>query len=481
MKKIIFLIVFVSILSHSNSLFSQTKSDKNIILKTLNYNLKIKPDFKEEKLYATCELTVMNPVNKEIRTIPLLLYRLLKVTSIEDEYGNPIPFNQRVLSYEDWEVMQVNFVEINLKKALTKNKPQKIIIKYNGYLLGYSETGMNYVKDKIDPKFTIIRPDCKAYPVIGYPSTKMFRKAITQSFDYSVETTVPDSLTVVNGGKLIAKTEKNGYATYRYKNIKKAWRMDITIGKYGVFEYDKVKLFFLQKDSIGAKTVLKYIKNTFELYTNWWGPLQDFKGFSVIEIPDGYGSQADVTSILQTASVFKDSTQMRQLYHEISHIWNVKPTDEFYPRWNEGLATFLEYLVIEKLENREYLDYVTDWYMNRLKNDLKEDSVFAHTPMIDFGKKNITGYSYSMGMIMFQVLYKTIGEQQFNKIIGSFYQKYYKSGATTQDFIKQANIVTNLDLTDFFNDWLYSTKYKEYVLKDMSIDEIAEKYKKNKE
>ena len=118
--------------------------------------------------------------------------------------------------------------------------------------------------------------------------------------------------------------------------------------------------------------------------------------------------------------------------------------------------------------------------MNTVKRELKEDTIFFQTPMIDFGKKDKTQYSYSMGMIMFQVLYKTVGEKEFNKIIGSYYQNYYKSGASTQDFVKQANLVTTLDLTEFFNDWLFTTKYKEYVLSNMPIEKIADKYKGNK-
>ena len=35
-----------------------------------------------------------------------------------------------------------------------------------------------------------------------------------------------------------------------------------------------------------------------DFYTRWFGPLHDYLGYAVIEIPDGWGSQADVTSTL---------------------------------------------------------------------------------------------------------------------------------------------------------------------------------------
>lgn len=477
MKSKLKLLIALGIFGFTNISNSQDFSDKNTVIKTINYDLNITVDFQEEKVYSTCVLSVLNPTDENVQIIPLLLYRLLKVNSIKDEYGNSVSYKQQVLSYEDWAVMQVNFVEIELEKPIVKNEIEKLIIEYDGHLLGYSETGMNYVKDKIDSRFTIIRPDCQAYPEIGYPSLEVNRKSGLQSFDYTIKATVPDSLMVVNGGKLINKTIKNGFTTYTYKNIKKAWRIDLVIGKYSSFLNDKTSLFFFPRDSVGAKTVLKYIEKTFDLYSSWWGALHDFQGFSVIEIPDGYGSQADVTSILQTASVFVDSTQMRQLYHEISHIWNVESTDVFNPRWNEGLATFQEYLLIEKLESREYLDYATDCFLKSVKTALTKDAVFANTPLIDFGKKSIAQYSYSMGMIMFRVLYETVGEKKFNEIIGSFYQKYYQSGASTDDFVQHAKSISVVNLDDFFQDWVYTTKYTEYLLNNVSIDKMIEHYK----
>jgi len=74
------------------------------------------------------------------------------------------------------------------------------------------------------------------------------------------------------------------------------------------------------------------MKKTFEIYSLWQEHLQDFHGFSVIEIPDVFCLQVDVSSGLQTTSFFINSTQMRRLYYEISYIWNVKPTDEFNQR-----------------------------------------------------------------------------------------------------------------------------------------------------
>ena len=363
-------------------------------------------------------------------------------------------------------------------KPLLKGDLCKLIIEYEGYLFGYVETGMGYVRDKIDTEFTILRPDCKAYPELGYPSEKINRAAgFAPSFNYTIKINVPDSLVAVNGGALISKETKDGYSTYTYRNTKLAWRIDIAIGKYKILETPLLRVYYLEKDSAGAETVYKYAQRTLDLYSKWWGKLKESKTFSVIEIPSGYGSQADETCILQTADVFNDSTQMQQLYHEVSHLWNVNSNDRYYPRWNEGLATFVEYLTIEKLENRLYLDYVSDWYLKRVRKAIESDSVLRETPLIDFGKMGIQSNSYSVGMLMFRVLYQIMGENNFNKCIRTYYSDYYLNGGTTDEFVATAKKVSTTNLSKFFDDWIYSTKYTELIKVGLTINEMSKLYR----
>lgn len=95
---------------------------------------------------------------------------------------------------------------------------------------------------------------------------------------------------------------------------------------------------------------MEALLTTLDLYTQWFGPLQQYQGYAVIEIPDGWGSQADVTSIIQAAAAFKETERTQEVYHEISHLWNVEEKEALPPRWNKGLAMFLHYLTVENVE-----------------------------------------------------------------------------------------------------------------------------------
>lgn len=457
---------------------AQQYADKKLLLTAVHYSLDVYIDYANSKLKSTCELTVLNTSSAKIQIIPLLLYRLLKVSSLKDEKANPLVYTQRVLSFEDWEKYQANYIEVITRKPLLKGDSIKLIIEYEGYLFGYTETGMGYVRDKIDPEFTILRRDCLAFPELGYPSDKVNRLAgFAPSFNYIIKVQVPDSLIVANGGALISKETKDGYSAYTYQNTKLAWRIDIAIGKYKILETPLLKIYYLEQDSVGAETVFRYAQRTLNLYSEWWGKLKESKTFSVIEIPSGYGSQADVTCILQTADAFNDSTQMRQLYHEVSHLWNVNSNDQHYSRWSEGLATFVEYLTIEKLENRPYLDYVTDWFLKRVRKEIETDSILSKTPLINFGKMGIQSNSYSVGMLMFRVLYQIMGDSDFNKCIRIYYSTYYLKGATTDEFVATVKKVSAENLSKFFDDWIYSTKYTDLIKKGLTINEMSKLYR----
>ncbi len=457
---------------------AQSYTDRKLLLKAAHYDLDIRIDYANKKLNATCKLTIVNTSSANYKIIPLLLYRLMKVSSIKNERGTPIVYTQKVLSFEDWEKYQANYIEVMPGKLLAKGDSMKLIIEYEGYLFGYTETGMGYVREKIDPVFTILRPDCKAFPELGYPSEKANRAVgVAPSFNYIIKVQVPDSICVVNGGILVSKEAKAGQSIYTYRNTKLAWRIDIAIGKYKAIETPLLRVYYLEQDSAGAATVFKYAQRTLSLYEQWWGSLKGSRTFSVIEIPSGYGSQADETCILQTADVFNDSSQMQQLYHEISHLWNVNSNDRYYPRWNEGLATFIAYLTIEKLENRLYLDYVTDWFLKMVRREIESDSLLRVTPLIEFGKMGIQSYSYEVGMIMFRVLYQVMGETDFNKCIRTYYSDYYWKGGTTDEFVATAKRVSTVKLSEFFDDWIYGTKYTEFIKAGYTINEMSKLYR----
>jgi hypothetical protein len=460
--------------------FARQFNSKTLELETTRYDLQVVVDYDAEKILGRCRLTVHNPTGNPISTIPLLLYRLLEVTAITGGQGAAIPYRQKVLSFEDWEQIQANFVEATLPEPVAPGQSQTLEIAYQGYLFGYSDEGWMYVKDHIDKEFTFMRMDGFGYPIVGYPSFQVNRKAGLGSFDYTLSVTVPEGLVVANGGKLAGKSTIDGQTTYTYTNLKPAWRMDMPVAPYGILEdsQNNLKIFHLPQDKDNAGMIMEAMKKTLRLFTNWFGPADDFQGFTIIEIPEGYGSQTDVTSILQTADAFQNRENLTALYHEISHIWNVRPTDPLPPRFeSEGLAMFLQYLVQERLDNTP--DALVKGYerlAGRFRQQCERNPRCKDIPMIAFGREDTTDLSYTKGMLFFYLLYRIMGEEDFLDAAGSFYQNYKRTGASAEQFLAHMKQRTEKNLDRLYQEWVYGTGSSQLILEGVPAEDLIERY-----
>ena len=446
-------LILISVLAFgsSNLLFSQ--------IKVSQYDLDFQFDFENERLSCVANLSI----NGRGDTLNLLLYRLLKVTSITDTSGRKVDFTQNVVSFEDFEKLQVNHIKIPVREfAQTKST---LTINYEGTIVGYTETGMNYVKDHISSEFTMIRMDAFAYPVQGNPSIQELRRLGMQLFDYNIAATVPDSLKVVTIGKLLETEQKTGVVKYKYQSIVPSWRIDLAIGKYRTLSFDNFRIHYFREDSVGAQRVLSAIRQTKLLYDNWFGK-KELTDFTVIEVLEGYGSQTDACGIILTSTAFKNPEYTEELYHEISHLWNVPHKDKAPCRVeSEGLAMFMQFLVKGKIENNNYLEKMAQITLEKVKKQIENNSDFASTPIIEYGEKNMTDYSYSKGMLFFYILYHTVGEKAFFDAIRGYYDEFKDTGSTTKEFAEYLKrTFKNYSVDKLINDWIYTNQSSTLLL-----------------
>lgn len=455
-------------------------SDVHSIWEPVNYDLDLRVDFRAEKIYADCNITIKNVTGEPVDEIPLMLYRLLHVTSITDSHNNNLPFVQNVTSFQDHPKLQVNAIQVTLPENIAEGANYTLHLSYEGYMLGYAgEIGAAY-RERIEEPFTILRSETLVFPHPGYPTLESLFRFIFFAHDYRATITVPDHLVVANGGELLDKTDSNGLVSYTYRNIKPAWRMDFPIASYEIAEEDGIKIFYFSEIEEGVDRVLDLTKRTLQLFTEWFGPLKDFRNFSIIQIPDNYGAQADVTSILQTADVFTNEDANIGLYHELSHLWHPMETKPFPPcRWNEGLATFLQYLAAEKLDNRPGLvDRMSERLRNEFVNQCKNIPRCMETPFIDHGQTMMYDLSYNKGMVLFHLLFELIGKDAFMDLIGNYYKKYYDTGGSTHDLTAMIKELPFKGVSRFVEEWFYGTESNEYLAAGKSVEEIVRLYQK---
>jgi hypothetical protein len=460
----------------------QLKASPTFPLVTEHMGLQLSFDFKQETMQGISTMEIRNLSDSTIRQIPLILYRLMPVHSITNQAGEPLRFSQQVASYEGFPKWQANHILVD--EPVSPNETKTITIGYGGYLLGYQETGMRYLTDRISPAFTIIRMDAFAYPTIGFPSVAFLQtNAMANMFSYAIEVTVPDTLVVANGGVLqSANRDGSGQITYRYTDKQPTFRIDIAIGPYGKLEAHPFDIFYLT-DQTAATQIARNGQQAYDLYTSWWGELAGQNRIAIIETERGSGGQADETCILLPAEGFSNISDYQFLYHELSHLWHVKIFEKqgASPRWEEGLATFTEVLADETL-NPEKTGLVDRAFRNGLagfRRSLERNPELRNTPMIEYGNAGLTSYSYHQPTLMFSLLYHWLGEDRFHQAVGGFYQQYHETGASTRDFTDYwEHLFPEKPLHGFFNDWVYTTGYTALVLEKPDMEAILQHYER---
>src|SRR5512142_760506 len=354
-------------------------------------------DYSNGTLAGTATLEVRNTANHPVRLIPLLLNRLMTVSRITAPDGHTIPFTQRTVLYVDDSTLQVNALTVSAG-ALRPGDTRSIIVHYSGPLVGYTETGSLYIKDHVSPEFTMIQEDAFACPVIGMPSRAANRAALRDPFQFTARITVPRNQVVAMGGERIGSIPQDSEAVWSYRASGPVPFLNIAIAPYATLETSGARIFYFSADSTGARVVGQAVGQALERFQRWYGPLGREPRLTIMEIPEGYGSQASLTAgILQTADAFRDRSQLRQLYHELSHLWNVTDREHPSPRWNEGLASFLERRMAAELDGQ------TDWHATLERTARRiEDACARHVgcdrvPFAAYGTAGRTDLSYSVG------------------------------------------------------------------------------------
>jgi aminopeptidase N len=302
------------------------------------------------------------------------------------------------------------------------------------------------------------------------------RRAPLPSYDYVARITVPESLVVVNGGRLVGRTVEGRQATYVYRSVKPSWRMGFAIGDYGVIEEGPIRVAYLRRDSLGARRVGANARRAVDLFTTWFGPLPGEASLTILELEDGYGSQADVAAIMQTAAAFRDSTRDRELYHEVAHLWNPRSTDLPSPRWNEGLSSFLEYLAVETFSGKPVASARADQLLDWLRSVAPERPRVTQVPLVNYGNEQMTDYSYSVGALLFHLLYGVVGPERFRAIIGEYSRQYATPGGSTRELAALAGRRGPAGVKTLFDTWVFTTGWWPAIKDGATYAELVRQY-----
>ncbi len=435
--------------------------------------LDLRVDYDAGTVDGTATLVLRNIGPDPIAVVPLQIGRLMTVADIRDADGRPLVFHQDVIQFTDWPRFQVNQIGVELPQALFPGEEQTVAVEYGGVLVGYTETGMQYVQDRVDRDFTILRTDAFAFPTVGVPSISGLRALPRRDFNFFARITVPSDLTVATAVPPESRDEADGETMWVFRGDQPVPFVNIAIAPFETLDSDGVRIFHFVDDVDGALRLSERVGETMSQYSAWFGTGKPDGLVTIIEIPEGWGSQASLSGgIIQTADAFRDMRAMSQLYHEIAHLWHPMDTDVPSIRWNEGFATFLAMRLDAQFDPDADLASAMESLAERQRARYSDP-----VPMMEFGERNLTDLSYGTGALMFYMLHESLGQRISDAVLGSYIQQYRESGSSTEDFVGSIKEANPAIVSAVLSDWLYTASWLNRLESGESLADLIESYR----
>lgn len=439
--------------------------------------LELSVDYGKGALQGEATLTLRNTSGHPVRSVSLLLGRLMEADRVMGPGRIRLPFTQQVERFSDDPSYQVNHLTVRPIRPVAPGDSSTLTIGYHGILVGYTETGSLYIKDHVTPEFTIIREDALAFPVAGVPVDSVNRRGPRGEFAFGASITAPSNQVVAMGGEQVASERRDSLTTWRYRSIDPVPFLNITIAPYRVMEVTGARIFHFAEDSTGGGQVARAITGAIERFTQWFGPLPRTRTLTVMEIPAGYGSQGSLAAgIIQTADAFQSRSALRQLYHELSHLWNAPDQEHPSPRWNEGLASFLEYRMAAELDGWNEWDRLVDPRMARLQRQCAPPAGCDRVPLARYGEAGMTDFSYGVGFALFYALDRVLGPEAFNRTYRGYFQAHLSGGSTQE--LAAAFRSSGPAAERVLQDWLFTPRWSARLSSGETLGNMIEGYRK---
>jgi hypothetical protein len=442
-----------------------------------HYSLRLQLFPKEHRLEARAWMTVENATSETQAEVPFLLYRLLEVQGVEDSQGD-LDFSQEVVKDADNPTLQVNWLRVQLRHPLPPGERARVLVRYQGGIFGYPEVWA-YVQDTIAEEYSLLRDDTFSYPILARPSRQSRFARSNTNFTYDLQVTVPAEYVVATGGKLVDTRSEHDLATFVFESRVPTWRLDIAAAKFKWLSSGNLAVYVLPEHEKGGRRVLSEMKKVVDFYSQHFGELEGNLGYTAIEIPAGWGSQAADLYFLQTAAAFTDPSRIGEMYHEVAHSWNATAKAEVQRcRWfDEAFAAYFQGLAIREFQGQEAFFQYMEAKRKTFVRQMDADQRNFGTPIADYGKYEMGGLSYSKGAWSLYVLHELLGDDLFRQFARRLRTDFSETGADFRDVQRLAEELAGRKLEGYFQEWFYGAESSRLLVDGTPIQQIVNRYR----
>jgi Peptidase family M1 domain/Peptidase M1 N-terminal domain len=281
-----------------------------------------------------------------------------------------------------------------------------------------------------------------------------------------------------------------GTDTLTNGNLRFHWQLDTPIPSYltcvAVGPYTEVvqnlsgelgavpvQLAVAAVDSNKLKASFLHLPEALEAYEHWYGPYRWPKvGYSVVPFTSGAMEHATNIAYMRPAvdGTLSSETLMA---HELSHHWwgDLATCTTAEDMWlNEGWASYSEHLFLEWV-------YGTERYRQAVESNFLQ--VLENTHIAEGGYRAVSGlphdltygqHVYNKGAVVAHNLRSYLGDALFRTGIRTAMEQTQMDDWSSAELRDKLTAATGTDLTDFFEDWVFSPGFTDFTLDSVQYE-----------
>ncbi len=324
------------------------------------------------------------------------------------------------------------------------------------------------------------------YGRVWFPCVDDFVDRAT--YDYRI--TVKNGYFAVCNGTLI-DTTYNGNNTHtfywRLHNTIPTYLSSVAVSRYvavtdtfnGLTGQIPIEIYVPENDSLNAVNSFINLKNVLTGFENDFGPYR-WERVGYVAVPFSSGAMEHATNIAYPLAVINGSLSYEYLYaHELSHHWfgdlvTCKTAEDMW--LNEGWASYCEAIFNENIYGKEA-------YKNYSRNNHK--NVLLTTHITDNGYRAVYGIPseytygstvYDKGADVAKTIRGYLGDSLFFETIKAYLDTFAYKPASSFDFRDFISSYTGIDMTDFFDTWVFSPGFVHFSLDSFNVVNNAGNY-----
>jgi tetratricopeptide (TPR) repeat protein len=441
--------ILLAALALAPLLAAQEKGSKLGRIDVDNYAIDAEINPRTQTLTANAKVRFV-ALDSEISTASFELNAAFNLSRVVDESGHQIPASR---SGQDMGV------RLSFPAPLAKGKPTTVTFTYDGRLTGQEESPVYGIKfGAIQNDISYLMYPARWFPINGYSVDR---------FTSDLHITVPSGYQVIASG-LGSSQPAAGKTVFSFRYDKPSFP-----GSIAVVQGDPVKV---SSEGVNTSVYFRQKQNMANAYGEETGKILSFltsvyglapqANLTLVETEDGTpnGFSAPGIIFLSPRGIGNQVAQ-RLLANQLARQWwetLVSPVNRDHLWLENGSARYAELLWDEHANGPAAMEQdLHDTYVEAMTVD---NPPLIQAARLDDYSPEYWALTAGKGAAVLNMLRTVIGNENFNKVMASFTEKYGWQSVATVDFRKLAEQISGQNLQYFFVQWMESSGAPEFKM-----------------